>query len=232
MPALRVLILMSVLAASAAAAAPAAVETPAIALPAPHADGAVSVEQALATRRSVRGMAERPLTLAEVGQLCWAAQGITDDQGHRTAPSAMATYPLEVYVIADAVADLGAGIYRYQPAGHALVVHAGTAALTPPLRDALVAKVVGQDWIKTAPAILVITGTAERMGERFVDRRHDFMCVEAGLAAQGFFLQATALGLCSTYVGGFDPAAARAFLELPAGEEVLAVLPVGARPGS
>lgn len=228
MPAPRVLVLLSILAASAAAVASAAVETPAIALPAPGTGGAVSVEQALATRRSVRGMAARPLTLAEVGQLCWAAQGITDDQGHRTAPSAMATYPLEVYVIADAVADLRPGVYRYRPAGHVLVAHSGAAALEPPFRDALVAKAIGQDWIKTAPAILVITGTAERMGERFVDRRRDFMCVEAGLAAQGFFLQATALGLCSTYVGGFDPAAARAFLELPAGEEVLAVLPVGA----
>ncbi len=98
------------------------------------------------------------------------------------------------------------------------------------LRDALVEKAIGQTWITTAPAILVITGTAERMGERFVERRRDFMCVEAGLAAQGFFLQATALGLGSTYVGGFDPEAARAFLGLPAGEVVLAVLPVGARP--
>ena len=229
MPAPRVLVVLSILAASAAAVASAAVEPSAIALPAPGTTGAVSVEQALATRRSLRGMADRPLTLAEVGQLCWAAQGVTDDKGHRTAPSAMATYPLEVYVIADAVTDLAPGVYRYQPAGHALVPHPAPRRLEP-LRDALVEKAIGQAWITTAPAILVITGTAERMGERFVERRRDFMCVEAGLAAQGFFLQATALGLGSTYVGGFDPAAARAFLELPAGEEVLAVLPVGVRP--
>ncbi len=221
MPSCRVLVVLCILAASAASA---------VTLPPPRTDGEMSVEQALASRRSVRGMAARPLTLAEVGQLCWSAQGVTDEKGHRTAPSAMATYPLEVYVIADAVAELAPGIYRYLPADHALAPHAGAAAAKPPLRDALVAKAIGQDWIATAPAILVITGTAARMGERFVERRRDFMCVEAGLAAQGFFLQATALGLCSTYVGGFDPDEARAFLGLPAGEDVLAVLPVGARP--
>ena len=62
------------------------------------------------------------------------------------------------------------------------------------------------------------------------DRGAQFMWVEAGLAAQGFFLQATALELGSTYVGGFDPAAARTALDLAAGEEVLAVLPVGHKP--
>jgi len=210
--------------------AAAAVSAEPVVLPSAQVTGAVSIEQALATRRSVRGMADRPLTLAEVGQLCWSAQGVTDEKGHRTAPSAMATYPLEVYLVADAVTGLEPGVYRYQPADHTLVVHAGAAAVAPPLRDAFVEKAIGQDWITTAPAILVITGTAARMGERFVERRRDFMCVEAGLAAQGFFLQATALGLCSTYVGGFDPEGARAFLGLPAGEDVLAVLPVGGRP--
>jgi SagB-type dehydrogenase family enzyme len=200
-----------------------------IALPAAATTGEVSVEQALATRRSLRGMADRPLTLAQLGQLCWAAQGVTDDKGHRTAPSAMATYPLEIYVVADAVTGLEPGVYRYQPAGHALVPRPGAPAARP-LNAALVEKVVGQAWISTAPAILVITGTAARMGGRFVERRHDFMCVEAGLAAQGFFLEATALGLGSTYVAGFDPAAAHTFLGLADGEEVLAVLPVGVRP--
>lgn len=198
----------------------------AVTLPAPVTTGTVTVEQALATRRSLRGMADRPLTLAEVGQLCWSAQGVTDDEGHRTAPSALATYPLEVYVVAAAVTDLAPGVYRYQPADHTLAPHAAPGTT----REALVEQAIGQPWITSAPAILIITGTAERMGDRFVARRRDFMCVEAGLAAQGLFLQATALGLGSTYVGGFDPDAARAFLELPAGEEVLAVLPVGASP--
>jgi len=198
------------------AAAPASV-----ALPAPQTDGKVAIEKALATRRSVRSIAPTPLSLVVAGQLCWAAQGITDDTGHRTAPSARAVYPLGLYVIAGAVEGLAPGVYRYVPAGHALQRLQGGD-----LRADFVTKAVGQAWSEKAPAIFVITGQAEKMGA-MRDRGVPFMWVEAGLASQGFFLQATALGLGSTYVGGFDPAAAQKALGLPATEEVLAVLPVG-----
>lgn len=208
----------------------AAAEQATIPLPPPQTAGGISVEQALATRRSLRGMAARPLTLAQAGQLCWAAQGVTDDKGHRTAPSALATYPLDLYLVANAVDGLAPGVYRYVPGGHQFAPHAVTAPDGATFVAALVTSAIGQEWITTAPAVLVITGEVARMGERFVERRHDFLCVEAGLAAQGFFLEATALGLGSTFVGGFDPAAAHAFLALSPAQEVLAVLPVGARP--
>ena len=201
------------------AAAPAA--TP---LPAPKTDGQFAVEKALKERRSLRAPAPTPLTLEEIGQLCWAAQGVTDAKGHRAASSAMATYPLELYVIAGAVEGLAPGLYRYEPASHALtLVAAGDK------RDEFVGKGIGQGWVKKAPAIFVLAGLPEKMA-RMKDRGPQFMAIEAGLAAQGFFLQATARGLGSTYVGGFDPAAARAALGLPATTEVLGVLPVGRKP--
>ena len=193
----------------------------AIALPAPQTDGKMAIEKVLATRRSVRTIASTPLSLAQVGQLCWAAQGVTDDKGHRTAPSARAVYPLELYVIAGAVDGLPAGVYHYVPAGHTL-----QAMAAGDQRAEFVTKAVGQTWSQQAPAIFVLTGNTEKMGT-MRERGVSFMWVEAGLAAQGFFLQATALGLGSTYVGGFDPAAARAALGLAATEEVMAVLPVG-----
>ena len=172
-------------------------------------------------RRSSRALADAPLNLAQLGQLCWAAQGVTDDKGHRTAPSAMASYPLQLYVLAGAVTDLVPGAYRYETGPHALTPIALGAKLAE-----FEQKAVGQGWTAKAPAMLVITGTAGKM-TRMRDRAPQFMWVEAGLAAQGFFLQATALGLGSTYIGGFDPAEARAALGLPEGEDVLAVLPVG-----
>jgi nitroreductase len=129
-----------------------------ISLPAPKTDGKVSVEKALKERRSVRNPATTPLSLEEIGQLCWAAQGVTDDKGHRTAPSAMALYPLELYVIAGAVTDLASGFYHYEPATHSLkLIAAGDK------RADFVAKGVGQEWITKAPAIFVISGVAEKM---------------------------------------------------------------------
>ena len=193
-------------------------------LPAPRTVGDVSVEQALKDRRSLRNPAPTPLTLAEVGQLCWAAQGVTDDKGHRTAPSAMALYPLELYVIAGTVTSLAPGLYHYEPAAHSLkLVAAGD------LRTALDEKAVGQGWISRAPAIFVVSGIAAKMAG-MKDRGRQFMDVEAGLAAQGFFLEATALGLGSTYVGGFKPPDARTLLGIPDSEEILAILPVGHKP--
>lgn len=198
-----------------------------IALPAPKADGKVSVEKALKDRRSLRAPSPDAIALADVGQLCWAAQGATDDKGHRTTPSAMATYPLDVYVLAGSVTGLAPGLYRYDSARHAL------APLKPGDRRAeLVDKAIGQDWIKKAPAVFFVTGTVARATPKIKDeaRARDFVFQESGLAAQAFFLEAVALGLGSTFVGGFKPDPTREFLALPAGEVPLAVLPVGKRP--
>ncbi len=203
-------------------------QTPAsVALPAPKTDGKVATEKALAQRRSLRSPSAEALSLAEIGQLCWAAQGTTDDKGHRTAPSALATYPLELYVLAGSVGGLAPGLYRYQTARHELVL------VKPGDRRAeLVDKAIGQDWIKKAPAVFVVTGAISRMAAKVKDeqRSRGFMFQESGLAAQSFFLQATALGLGSTFVGGFKPGPTRELLALPPGEEPLAVLPVGKRP--
>jgi SagB-type dehydrogenase family enzyme len=200
---------------SAAAAESAAV------LPAPRTDGKISVEKALKERRSLRNPAGTPLSVDEVGELCWAAQGVTDDHGHRTASSAFATYPLELYVLAGNVTGLGPGFYKYEPGKHALrLVSAGDK------RADFEAKAIGQGWPAKAPAIFVISGTVDKMA-KMKERAAQFMYTEVGLAAQGFFLEATAMGLGSTFVGGFKPPEARSVLGLPAGEEVLAVLPVG-----
>lgn len=196
----------------------------AVSLPKPRLEGKTSVEAALKARRSQREYAPTPLTLDEVGQLCWAAQGVTDEKGHRTAPSAMARYPLELYVIAGAVTGLPAGIYRYEPPAHALtLVAAGDR------RSEFDRKAVGQkpEQVAKAPVSFVLTGNVKKMGG---DRASQYMWVEAGLAAQGFFLEATAMELSSLYVGGFKPAEAHALLDLPDTEEVLAVLPVGKKP--
>jgi SagB-type dehydrogenase family enzyme len=195
-----------------------------IALPAPQTDGKVAVEKALADRRSLRAPAPTALSVAEIGQLCWAAQGVTDDKGHRTAPSAHATYPLEVYVIAGTVEGLPPGLYHYIPATHAVELRAPGDQ-----RAAFEAKAIGQGWSDKAPAVFVIAGNVGKMAA-MKERGAPFMWIEAGLAAENFLLQATAMGLGSTYVGGFDPPAARAALGLPAAEEVLAVLPVGHKP--
>ena len=89
-------------------------------LPSPNTDGGISLEKALRERRSIRSMKTDSLTLENVSQLLWSAQGVTDGMGHRTAGSAFESYPLEVYVLAGNVTNLTAGVYHYLPGNHSL----------------------------------------------------------------------------------------------------------------
>jgi nitroreductase len=126
-------------------------------LPAPQTTGAISLEQTLKERRSIREYAEASLTLAEISQLLWAAQGITDPEGLRSAPSAGALYPLEVYLAAANVDGLEAGIYRYLPQEHKLIsLCAGDArkALSQAARD--------QECVRDAAAIIILPAVYQR----------------------------------------------------------------------
>jgi len=67
-------------------------------LPEPKLKSDTSIEEALFNRRSVREYSKEALSIEEVSQLLWAAQGITAEWGGRTAPSAGGLYPLEVYL--------------------------------------------------------------------------------------------------------------------------------------
>jgi len=191
-----------------------------ISLPAPKKDGTTSVEAALATRRSVRSYAQDALTLAEIGQLLWAAQGITGPGGKRTAPSAMRKYPLEIAVVAQKVDGLARGAYRYVPADHSLELLTETKESAPSLASA-----TQQAQVHAAPAVFVIAAVYERMGKTARDRTYtDY---EAGLASENLLLEAVALGLGAVVTGGVDPTAARDAIKFTGNEQVLVVIPVG-----
>ena len=90
-------------------------------LPEPSKDSDVSIEEALLKRRSIRTYTGEALTLQEVSQLLWAAQGTTSLRGFRTAPSAAALYPLETYIVVGDVENLSEGVYRYETREHKYV---------------------------------------------------------------------------------------------------------------
>ena len=193
-----------------------------VALPRPSHEGEVSVEQALALRRSVRAFAAEPLPLSAVSQLLWAAQGVTDAAGHRTAPSAGALYPLEVRLVAGAVSGLRSGVYRYDPIRHRLRLES-----EGDLRTRIAEAALSQDWVAQAPAIVVLAAVVERTARKYGERAPRYVHMEVGHAAQNVYLQATALGLGTTMVGAFRDEELARVLGLPAQVEPLALLPVG-----
>lgn len=193
-------------------------------LPAPPAAGVMSLEEALARRRSLREFAPGALTLAEVSRLVWAAQGITAPE-RRTAPSAGATYPLEIYLVVGDAENLSAGVYRYRPGGHRLeVVAAGD------IRLPLAAAALDQQWISHAAMVVAIAAVYERTTARYGMRGERYVHMEAGHAAQNLLLQAAALGLGARPVGAFNDADVSRLLHLPGGEKPLYLVPVGRIP--
>lgn len=193
-----------------------------IRLPSPAQDGKVSLERCLTTRRSVRSFRADALKLAQVSQLLWAAQGITGAQRLRTAPSAGALYPLELYLLAGNVEGLAAGIYKYRPDGHALV-----RVAEEDRRRALADAALGQQFIAQAPAVFVLAGVYERTAKRYGERAPRYVHIEVGHAGQNLSLQAVALGLGSVPVGAFRDPEVRRIVGMPEEEAPLYIIPVG-----
>jgi SagB-type dehydrogenase family enzyme len=191
-----------------------------ISLPSPKKAGNVSVEAALAARRSIRGYTSQSLTLAEVGQLLWAAQGITSSDGKRTAPSAMHKYPLEIAVVAQNVDGLPCGAYRYVPSKHSLQL---LVAAKP--GAALLSGATSQQQVDQAAAVFVISAVYERMGSGAKNRT--WTDYEAGLASENLLLEAVALRLGAVVTGGIEAAAVKEAVKLTGGEQVIVTIPVG-----
>ncbi|HNV86957.1 MAG TPA: SagB/ThcOx family dehydrogenase [Candidatus Omnitrophota bacterium] len=195
---------------------------PMIKLPKPKYLGGVSVEQALSGRRTVRDFKDEPLTLEEVSQLLWAAQGVTNRLGYRTAPSAGALYPLEIDLVAGRVDGLASGVYRYLPKDHALVLR-----IRGDKRKELARASLGQEWMNSAPAMIAVHAVYERVTARYGDRGIRYADIEGGHAGQNICLQAESLGLGVGLVGAFDDRAVREILALERDQTPLYLMPVG-----
>jgi SagB-type dehydrogenase family enzyme len=191
-------------------------------LPDPKNRGIVSLEESIAKRRSAREYDNTPLSLEDVSQLLWAAQGITAHWGARTAPSAGALYPLEVIVVVGNVIDLPPGGYRYDPKGHEL---AGIAV--GDLRPQLASAALGQSAVRNAAIDVVFTAVYQRTTRKYGDRGVQYVHMEAGHAAQNLCLQAIALGLGTVPIGAFDDEQVGRLLNLPKDERPLYLIPVG-----
>lgn len=193
-----------------------------ISLPEPDFEIGTDLNRALRERRSIREYRSGSLSLADVSQLLWAAQGVTSLGGFRTSPSAGALYPLETYLVAGEVEGLEPGVYRYDPAAHALKKEAEGDR-----RKALGDACLGQVWMAPAQAMIVFTAVKERTTARYGERGNRYVYMEVGHAGQNVLLEAVALRLGSVIVAAFDDDVVSKALGLPEEEDPLYVLPVG-----
>lgn len=198
---------------------PAMAETREIKLPPPATRGETSLEETIARRRSERMFSHKTLTTGQVGQLLWAAQGITGTaEGHslRSAPSAGALYPMEVYALTQD------GVYRYVPQKHALEV-----LEEHDLRGGLSRACLGQDPVRDAALDIVICAVYERVTGKYRERGKRYVDMEAGHIAQNVHLQAVAMGLGSVSIGAFNDGEVGDLLNLPEDQIPIYVIPIG-----
>lgn len=193
-----------------------------IALPEPAQDSPISIEGALLRRQSTRQYAPEPLTLAEVSQLLWAGQGINRPGGYRTAPSAGALYPLELYLIIGKVEQIPAGIYHYRPDMHSL-----EQVMLGDVRSELSQAALSQDAVEEAPAVILITGIYQRTTGKYGERGIRYVHMEVGSAAENIYLQAVSLNIGTVFIGAFHDDQIKRLLNLDAQEQPLSLLPIG-----
>ncbi len=218
-------VLLASLIAAMAAAAPDREETDSIPLSAPETSSRNSVAWALQNRQAVRDFLPGSIRLQQLVQLVWAAQGVTDRSSERrTAPSFNDVYPLNVYILAGNVEQLGRGLYKYLPIEHAL-----TRISSDDLRSQF-AQSIREQWIANAPVVLIFTGDYDRAARQLGKNSARYVDIELGHAVQNIYLQAAALHLGTTFFATFDNKKVNELLNLPSPEFPVGIMPVGRIP--
>ncbi len=194
-----------------------------IKLPKPSTKGKLSFEQCTSQRRSVRKYTDKAVTIAQLSQLLWAAQGITNDRGFRTVPSAGALFPIEIYTVVSNVDDLKDGVYHYNTKDHSII-----RIIDGDKSKELSSAALGQGSVLNAPVNIVITGVIERSAKKYKDRATQYTFIEAGAICQNIYLQCESLGLGTVVVGAFYDDKLIDLLEVDKDEYTpLLIMPVG-----
>ena len=194
-------------------------------LPPPSLEGMVSLEEAIARRRSIRDFAPESISQAQLSQILWAAQGISDRREQlRTVPSAGATYPLEVFIVCggNGVDGISDGVYQYNVESHSLRRH-----FEGDVRGELALAALDQDFVCVAPVDIVICALYSRTLSGYGGRGERYVHAEVGHAGQNIYLQATALGLATVAIGAFSDEQVREVLRLDKQYKPLYIMPVG-----
>ena len=187
-----------------------------IKLPNPNFKGDYSLEEIFKRRRTCRDFhRDKPLTISQISQLLWATYGITEEtMGLKTAPSAGARYPLDVYVAKED------GVFKYHSEKHAL-----EKISKEDIRKELAVASLYQEFIADAPCVFIFYAMYERTTSRYGNRGIRYVHFDLGHAAQNLLLQATALGLGACPVGAFNDEEIKKIMKVKG--EPLYLIPVG-----
>jgi len=145
--------------------------------------------RALQNRKSDRSFSEKDLSLQQLSDLLWAANGVNREaSGKRTVPTARDKREIDVYVA------MAKGLYLYDVDNHLL-----TLVLKEDIR-ALTGK---QKFIKKAPVNLVFVADYDKMsGDR--ESNDFYSATDTGFISQNVYLYCAAEGLATVVRGMVD----------------------------
>ncbi len=192
-----------------------------ITLPEPDFKGK-ALEDSISGRRSQRNFSSENITLSELSMLLWAGNGITNEHGLRSAPSAGALYPIDIYVLPSRVAGASCGIYMYRPENHELVL-----VKEGEFSEEVYETSYGQSHVRNAAVLLVLVSTPKRTTSKYGDVGEDYVLIEAGHIAQNILLESESLVIKSVPIGGFDRNAASSVLGVEGGKEAIYLIAAG-----
>ena len=167
--------------------------------------------QALNQRRTTREFTDEKLSAHELGDMLWAAFGINrPEEGRRTAPSAMNSQEVDVYVA------LPEGLFIYEAKPH---------RLEPVMAGDLRSKTSGQAF-SNAPVVLIFVADLSRLDKAKPETRHFYAAFDAGCICQNVYLYCASAGL-ATVVHDLNREPLAAAMKLRTEQSIMFVQAVG-----
>ena len=171
----------------------------------------------LRNRASIRAYADKELSLQDLGDVLWTAGGTKTPGGKWVIPFAMHTDPTcKIYVTSSK------GTYLYNGKKHSLELVTA---------EDLRAKVAEQDFVETAPNVLILVASTkplvDKLGKKSKQEALELAHLSYGATMQDVYLAASSKGMATCYVGHIKKNAVNEPLNLEAGEMFFGVMPLG-----
>lgn len=197
-----------------------------IKLPEPERRGGTPIWDCLRERRSIRDYKNLPVSLKELSQILWGSYGVTAREwGYhlKTAPSAGALYPIEIYVASFNVDGLKKGIYHFNPKEMTL-----RGIFEGDFSREITHACLSQDFILSSAFTLILTAIPSRTIGRYRERGVRYILMDLGCIIQNIYLSLTALKMGGCVIGAFSDSAMNKIMNLnPEKELVLALFSAG-----
>lgn len=181
-------------------------------LPAPQTTGGKPLMQALKERKSSREFRDAVLPPQVLANLLWAASGVNRADGRRTAPSAMNTQEIDVYV---ATAN---GLFLYD---------AKAQKLATLLADDIRSATGTQAFVRTAPVNLIYVADFAKMGRTSAETRVLYSAADAGFISQNVYLYCASESLATVVRASIDREALAKTMRLRPDQRIILAQSVG-----